>query len=899
MMFWLAKAPSLLLSAVTRRIEVKRTEEDMKRLSWLQAVRVTLAIGITAILTRLLGITFPEELLDLAAIAGVLTAGRALKRGSTFPRALVFHLAAFFLIWAGLDQWNSWSGDSDPRSDFRVALYLDDALLLLVWYTAAFLSTWLYWCRDWAATLEGGIAACLLIWLMSGHRNYHLDAPKQISSLTWKVPLLQRYHVEPQHLFLIFAAAATALLVFYLVLSAKRPLFRGDVTQRDRGVRRVLYATSVILLSVFALVGYTYYVNQKYAEDMSRATQGVGQMKEQKPGGSNLGFHSAMGATKQPAALVRLEGDYSQNPWAPMLYFREGALSHFNGIDYVLAEPKFDTDVPRIRPGQPFISVSEQSSDEFKQKLLVGAFSLLKPGVPFSIEYDENAYFIRSSSYDLLPEAFRADEAFIRLTPPLVDEFRQLFLDRLARLLDSDRPFTFQAYDGYHYLIGPGFDAETMEILPNLVFLRFSSPIAEAARKKITQSIFLITDHNAPFAIDYPERMGLIKNPNKNRYTVAYQAISDAPITKAEDVEDRDVGDPLWTKETWEHYLKAPGSRSLDRSDLPTDLESLNSTPVPDQYGEDLRYLAFARRLTDGIDHPLDKAAAIINYLSEKSVYTRQPGHQIAQGSDPVAPYLFAVKKRGYCVHFAHAAVFLLRLVGVPARIGTGYLTDLQYAKDGHILLSLADRHAWPEIYVDGYGWRVFDINPAEAENEQAPVPDEKLLEELMKNLDPLNEMGKEDPSVAVSEEEGESIFAKLLDQRILIVLVTALLTAFFAIKTWLRFGYLLVVSPEERVRRSYSMFASQMIDLGLGRDPGETRLEHTTRLKSGIQIESALLTRLLERTTYAGTGRETDPKAIASARDDYRASLRANIAWWKRVLAFFNPLSLSRIKRW
>ena len=102
---------------------------------------------------------------------------------------------------------------------------------------------------------------------------------------------------------------------------------------------------------------------------------GVGQNNES--GESPLGFHSAIGKTNQPAALVRLEGDYRENPWAPMLYLREGSLSGFNGKEMVISSNAFDQDVPRIKPGQPYIS-TEQEPGENRKKVVHSVYLLTK-----------------------------------------------------------------------------------------------------------------------------------------------------------------------------------------------------------------------------------------------------------------------------------------------------------------------------------------------------------------------------------------------------------------------------------------------------------------------------------------------------------------------------------------
>src|SRR5262245_38403810 len=134
----------------TVRKPVTFTVDEDKRFFSLQIVRIALALVFTAILTRLLNISMPNEYLSLAAIAGVLMAGRLLNRRYTFAWVFLVHAALFLAIRSGLAVWNANSGSADPLSDFRVAMIADSTFLLLLWYSAAFLSTWLFWCRDWA-----------------------------------------------------------------------------------------------------------------------------------------------------------------------------------------------------------------------------------------------------------------------------------------------------------------------------------------------------------------------------------------------------------------------------------------------------------------------------------------------------------------------------------------------------------------------------------------------------------------------------------------------------------------------------------------------------------------------------------------------------------------------------
>ena len=74
----------------------------------------------------------------------------------------------------------------------------------------------------------------------------------------------------------------------------------------------------------------------------------------------------------------------------------------------------------------------------------------------------------------------------------------------------------------------------------------------------------------------------------------------------------------------------------------------------------------------------------------------------------------------GYCVHFATAAVVLLRTVGIPARYVTGYMFQ---GKAGDAVTVTADRaHAWAEYYDPERGWCVLDATPGTGSSDPQPT---------------------------------------------------------------------------------------------------------------------------------------------------------------------------------
>lgn len=105
----------------------------------------------------------------------------------------------------------------------------------------------------------------------------------------------------------------------------------------------------------------------------------------------------------------------------------------------------------------------------------------------------------------------------------------------------------------------------------------------------------------------------------------------------------------------------------------------------------------------------LTRAAAIryaVQSGSKYSLATKAP----PQGADLVDYFLFK-NRTGYCVHFATSFVVLARLSGIPARYATGFLVNMP--EDANVReVSGLTSHAWPEIYVPGSGWRIFEVTP-------------------------------------------------------------------------------------------------------------------------------------------------------------------------------------------
>jgi protein-glutamine gamma-glutamyltransferase len=108
-----------------------------------------------------------------------------------------------------------------------------------------------------------------------------------------------------------------------------------------------------------------------------------------------------------------------------------------------------------------------------------------------------------------------------------------------------------------------------------------------------------------------------------------------------------------------------------------------------------------AHRITSHSPTPESKVNAIESYLRKHERY-RLDSPVPAAGRDAVDDFLFS-SHEGFCEHFASAEAVLLRSVGVPARLVTGFTSG-----DDHGLRRVfrgTDAHAWVQVNIGGESW--------------------------------------------------------------------------------------------------------------------------------------------------------------------------------------------------
>ena len=77
----------------------------------------------------------------------------------------------------------------------------------------------------------------------------------------------------------------------------------------------------------------------------------------------------------------------------------------------------------------------------------------------------------------------------------------------------------------------------------------------------------------------------------------------------------------------------------------------------------------------------------------------------------PVEDFLFNWR-RGHCEYFASSMVLMLRSLGIPARLVTGYLGAEYNPFEDYYMVRQSNAHAWVEAYLPDRGWTTFDPTP-------------------------------------------------------------------------------------------------------------------------------------------------------------------------------------------
>lgn len=400
-------------------------------------------------------------------------------------------------------------------------------------------------------------------------------------------------------------------------------------------------------------------------------------------------------------------------------------------------------------------------------------------------------------------------------------------------------------------------DRDVVARFPTRPMLIPEAPEVSEKRMDLKTSMGLLIDHVRPFALDSPVAMRPIRNPDPMRFQRAFEVLSRVQTMPYQEMIGQRPGDADWNEEQWDYYTEAPPDPRY------RDLGDRLVTMLKDEYRDD----------------PLAQALAIKAYLDERGIYSRKSRH--AGAADPTASFLFG-DLTGYCVHFAHAAAYLMRTRGIPARVAAGYaIAEAARGGGSTLMVRGADAHAWPEIYLEDVGWVVIDPAPEQTLDEPSGPPDQRLQSML-------GEMMRQELSSEMDFGDSDPFNWNRLKLLALLALF-ALLGVGYAVKFYRALAPYFS-RPLQRYRLAYRATLDRLAEVGMKRKFGESRESFAERTQ-GHAPSFVELTR--HHLSWALGSAERLPAAqFSRLMVGVENEIRGSTPVWRRVLGFLNPFS-------
>lgn len=161
---------------------------------------------------------------------------------------------------------------------------------------------------------------------------------------------------------------------------------------------------------------------------------------------------------------------------------------------------------------------------------------------------------------------------------------------------------------------------------------------------------------------------------------------------------------PTWTAGADRHLLRNGPELQLPRGLNPRTVAWARALAAEPRFAE----LTPAERTRALVD------AVLQHIRSSDFTYTLAPG-RYGEDSPHLIDEFWLDRRLGFCEHFASGFVVVMRAMGVPARVITGFQGWDPEPQDGYLVVRNANAHAWAEVWVPGQGWLRTDPTAAVA----------------------------------------------------------------------------------------------------------------------------------------------------------------------------------------
>lgn len=346
----------------------------------------------------------------------------------------------------------------------------------------------------------------------------------------------------------------------------------------------------------------------------------------------------------------------------------------------------------------------------------------------------------------------------------------------------------------------------------------------------------------------------MLKNPDPQRFKRAYAVDSRFETEGLDGLLGHVAGEEAWPDEVW---------------------GSLTDLPADDR----LFQLATRLQLDLAAEYDGDPVALgllVKRYLEHGSTMS---GDVPFEGEDPVGDFLFREPRVGYAPHYAHAAVYLLRAMGIPARVAIGYAVEASRLGDGSsLLIENQDRHIWAELYVSERGWVPLEIQP-----EHSTLKERSFSREDMQQM--YGEMARLSPE----DPEDKPFDLRAALTRAAWIFVFGMLLSLYGVKLWRLYR----PGQNQRLLLAYRAALDRLSMVNQIRPYGMS-IERFGRQQAELSPSFGVLSEVVSASVFGATDRPFgDPEvSIKALRRWIRQDLRRTQTFERRLLGWLNPLS-------
>lgn len=295
-------------------------------------------------------------------------------------------------------------------------------------------------------------------------------------------------------------------------------------------------------------------------------------------------------------------------------------------------------------------------------------------------------------------------DAYFGFAPELFLNFRGNLSDDLALKVRASRPqywraMAYDIYTGKTWKLSMPDKVTDLEPTPPPVIYMPPFEPSVAKTYDLTQIFYieknqtnLIITAYKPIRIYFPINLIMVdsyeslRSPVEMVEGVTYTVISSIPIIDPEVM-----------------LLKKPSITHKFKNKYPKRFNKYLQLPSSVTY----RTLKLAEKITKDARNDYEKALLINNYLKNNYLYDLSVD-RFPENQDTVDYFLFK-QKRGYCEHFASSMALMLRTLGIPTRLVTGYAPGTFNPFTGYYEVKVSDAHAWVDVFIQNYGWVPFD----------------------------------------------------------------------------------------------------------------------------------------------------------------------------------------------